>query len=472
MTRSGASPQIAIIGMACRFPGADNVRTFWSNLCAGTESIAFFSDAELLAAGVDPSLLANPNYVKAAPILSDVDSFDASFFGYSPREAAIIDPQHRLFLEVAREAFEDAGYHPDAYDGAIGVFAGGGGVVTSYLMAQSGSAGFPGQTAGLPHLGNDKDFLSTRVSYKLNLTGPSVTVQTACSTSLVAVHLACQSLRSGDCDMVLAGAATVRIPHVSGYLAEKGNVYSVDGHSRAFDAAGQGTIFGSGVAAVVLKDLERALADGDHVYAVIKGTAVNNDGGHESQLQCAQRDGTGPGDGESHEGRRDPARDRPVCRVPCHRHRRRRSPGDPGSDAGLCPARTARAVLCHRLRQDQHRAPGTGGRPGRTDQDRPRPPTRAHSPESPLRCPEPGDRLRSQPLPRQHRAEGVARRGWSAPRRRQLTRDRGHECLRGAGRSAARPRVDSRPPPGPPVHALGQNGDRAARRMRNASAPS
>jgi acyl transferase domain-containing protein/surfactin synthase thioesterase subunit len=151
--------------------------------------------------------------------------------------------------------------------------------VTSYLMAQNGSAGFPGQTAGLPHLGNDKDFLSTRVSYKLNLTGPSVTVQTACSTSLVAVHLACQSLRSGECDMVLAGAATVRIPHVSGYLAEKGNVYSMDGHCRAFDAAGQGTIFGSGVAAVVLKELGRALADGDHVYAVIKGTAVNNDGG-------------------------------------------------------------------------------------------------------------------------------------------------------------------------------------------------
>jgi acyl transferase domain-containing protein/surfactin synthase thioesterase subunit len=279
MTRSGTSAGIAIVGMACRFPGAENVRTFWSNLCAGTESIAFFSDAELLAAGVDPSLLANPNYVKAAPILSDVDSFDASFFGYSPREAAIIDPQHRLFLEVAREAFEDAGYHPDTYDGAIGVFAGGGGVVTSYLMAQTGLPGFPGQTAGLPHLGNDKDFLSTRVSYKLNLTGPSVTVQTACSTSLVAVHLACQSLYAGECDMVLAGAATVRIPHVSGYLAEKGNVYSVDGHSRAFDAAGQGTIFGSGVAAVVLKELGRALADGDHVYAVIKGTAVNNDGG-------------------------------------------------------------------------------------------------------------------------------------------------------------------------------------------------
>src|SRR4029450_3030761 len=231
------------------------------------------------AAGVDPSLLTNPNYVKAAAILSDVESFDASFFGYSPLEGAVIEPPHRPFLEVAREAFEDAGYHPDTYDGAIGVFAGGGGVVTSYLMAQTGLPGFPGQTAGLPHLRNDKDFLSTRVSAKPTLTGPSVTVPTACSTSLVAVHLACQSLYAGECDMVLAGAATVRIPHVSGYLAEKGNVYSVDGHSRAFDAAGQGTIFGSGVAAVVLKELGRALADGDHVYAVIKGTAVNNDGG-------------------------------------------------------------------------------------------------------------------------------------------------------------------------------------------------
>lgn len=279
MRRSSTGREIAIIGMACRFPGADTVAAFWDNLCSGVESITSFSDAELLAAGVTPSALLNPHYVKAGAILRDVEAFDASFFGYSPREAAIMDPQHRLFLEVASEAFEDAGYYPDAYEGPIGVFAGGGGVVTSYLMAQRASPGFPGQTAGLPHLGNDKDFLSTRVSYKLNLTGPSVTVQTACSTSLVAVHLACQSLLGGECDMVLAGGVTVRVPQVSGYLAEKGNVYSMDGHCRAFDAAGQGTVFGSGVAAVILKDLARATADGDHVYAVIKGTAVNNDGG-------------------------------------------------------------------------------------------------------------------------------------------------------------------------------------------------
>lgn len=279
MTESSDARGIAIIGMACRFPGADQPFAFWTNLCRGVESITFFSDEELLAAGVDPSLLAHPGYVKAAPVLTDVDKFDAAFFGYSPREAAIMDPQQRLFLETAWEAFEDAGYHPESSGGVTGVFAGGGGVVTSYLMAHRGHPAFPGQTAGLSHLGNDKDFLSTRVSYKLNLTGPSVTVQTACSTSLVAVHLACQSLLRGECDMVLAGAATVRIPQVSGYLVEKGNVHSADGHCRAFDAAGQGTIFGSGVAAVLLKDLRRALADGDHVYAVIKGTAVNNDGG-------------------------------------------------------------------------------------------------------------------------------------------------------------------------------------------------
>ncbi len=279
MTESSDPRGIAIIGMACRFPGADQPSAFWTNLCRGVESITFFSDEELLAAGVDSSLLAHPGYVKAAPILADVEKFDAAFFGYSPREAATMDPQQRLFLETAWEAFEDAGYCPEASGGVTGVFAGGGGVVTSYLMAHRGHPVFPGQTAELPHLGNDKDFLSTRVSYKLNLTGPSVTVQTACSTSLVAVHLACQSLLRGECDMVLAGAATVRIPQVSGYMVEKGSVHSADGHCRAFDAAGQGTIFGSGVATILLKDLKRALADGDHVYTVIKGTAINNDGG-------------------------------------------------------------------------------------------------------------------------------------------------------------------------------------------------
>src|SRR5262245_17538989 len=270
---------VAIIGMACRWPGADTPAHFWANLCKGVESVTFFSDTELRASGVPETLLRDPSYVKASPLLKDIELFDAGFFEYSPREAALMDPQQRLFLECAWEAFEDAGYPPDSAEGVVAVFAGGGGIVTSYFAAHQGNPAIQGQTASLSHIGNDKDFLATRISYKLNLTGPSVTVQTACSTSLVAVHLACQSISSGECDMALAGASTIRIPHRAGYLAEKGNVYSLDGHCRPFDANGQGTIFGSGVAAVLLKDVRRAVEDGDHIYAVIRATAANNDGG-------------------------------------------------------------------------------------------------------------------------------------------------------------------------------------------------
>ncbi len=277
----GASAEvggIAIIGMACRFPGAETPAAFWRNLCQGVESITFFSDDDLLAAGVEPSLLQDPHYVKAAPILAHADLFDAAFFAYSPAEATVMDPQQRLFLEVAWEAFEDAGYHPESSAGVAGVFAGAGGVMTSYLVAHAQHPALAGQTGSVQHIGNDKDFLSTRVSYKLNLTGPSLAVQMACSTSLVAVHLACQSLLSGECDLALAGAATVRVPQIQGYWVEKGNINSPDGHCRAFDAAAQGTIFGSGVGAVLLKKVEDALADGDPIYAVIKGAALNNDG--------------------------------------------------------------------------------------------------------------------------------------------------------------------------------------------------
>jgi acyl transferase domain-containing protein/surfactin synthase thioesterase subunit/acyl carrier protein len=264
--------------MACRFPGAADPEAFWRNVRDGVESITFFTDAELVAAGVDPAALAQPNYVKAAPVLNDVDRFDAAFFGYAPREAAITDPQHRLFLEVAWEAFEAAGYDPETCPGTVGVFAGAGGIVTNYLVAHARHPALAGDTATPPYIGNDKDFLATRVSFKLNLTGPSVTVQTACSTSLVAVHLACQSLASGESDMVLAGAATVRVPHVRGYLAERGNVHSPEGRCRPFDANGQGAVFGSGVAAVLLKRLDDALAAGDRIHAVIKGTSIANDG--------------------------------------------------------------------------------------------------------------------------------------------------------------------------------------------------
>ncbi|WP_185673651.1 type I polyketide synthase [Burkholderia stagnalis] len=273
---ASANGGVAIVGIGCRLPGANDWRAFWQNLVDGVESIRFFDDATLLRAGVDPAQLAAPDYVKASPVIDDFDRFDAGLFEYSPREARVIDPQHRVFLEVVHDALEDAGYWPDTCDGSIGVFAGAGGVVSSYFAS---NPALRGSTGGVEHIGNDKDFLATRVSYKLNLTGPSVTVQTACSTSLVAIHLACSSILNGECDMAIAGASTIRVPHIAGYTARQGDILSPDGHCRAFDAHAQGTVFGSGAGAIVLKHVDDALADGDHIYAVIRGTAINNDGG-------------------------------------------------------------------------------------------------------------------------------------------------------------------------------------------------
>ena len=278
MHHSRRNSDIAIVGLSCRFPGANSPEEYWQNLCQGIESITFFSDEELAAAGVDPSLISNPSYVKASAMLRGVEMFDASFFGYSPKDATMMDPQQRLFLEVCWEAFENAGYDPAACPGKVGVLATAGGIVTSYLLAKLHHPDLPGQTASASHINNDKDFLSTRVSYKFNLKGPSFTVQSACSSSLLAIHLACQTLRFGECDMMLVGGSVVRVPQVEGYLAERRNVHSLDGHCRPFDSVGQGTIFGSGVGAVLLKPLQQAIADRDHVFAVIKGTAANNDG--------------------------------------------------------------------------------------------------------------------------------------------------------------------------------------------------
>jgi acyl transferase domain-containing protein/surfactin synthase thioesterase subunit len=279
MTGGNSSVGVAIVGIACRFPGAADHSAFWRNLCEGVESISELSDQDLLSAGVPGELLRNPSYVKAASLLPDIDQFDAAFFEYSPEEARLMDPQQRLLLEVAWETFEDAGEAAGRSAKPIGVFTGVGGVVSSYLVDRLPfSAELPGTTGNLTHLGNDKDFPSTRISYKLNLTGPSINVQTACSTSLVAVHLACQAILAGECDMALAGAATVRVPQRVGYRSVKGGILSPDGHCRAFDADAQGTIFGSGVGAVLLKELAAAVADGNHIYAVIRGSAINNDG--------------------------------------------------------------------------------------------------------------------------------------------------------------------------------------------------
>jgi acyl transferase domain-containing protein len=269
------NPDVAIIGFSGRFPGARTVDEFWENLRSGAESISFFDDEELLAAGVDPEVLSDPRYVKAAPVLADVDRFDARLFGYTPREASCIDPQQRIFLECAWEALETAGYDPAKVDRPIGVYAGA--TISTYLLFGDLLPQLSSDYL-LTVLGNDKDFLTTRVSYKLNLTGPSVTVQTACSTALVAVHTACQSLLTLECDMALAGGVSVRVPQKVGYLYQEGGILSPDGHCRAFDSTTRGTVFGSGAGVVVLKRLTDALADGDCVDAVIKGSAVNNDG--------------------------------------------------------------------------------------------------------------------------------------------------------------------------------------------------
>lgn len=271
---------IAIIGMAGRFPGAASIDEFWRNLADGVEAVADFSDAEVLAAGVDPALAADPHYVKRGGVLEGAELFDARFFGIYPREAEVMDPQHRVFLEVAWEALEHAGYDPGAYPGMIGLYAGSG--MNTYLLFNlSRNQEIREAVQGYQlTIANDKDYLPTRVSYKLNLRGPSINIQTACSTSLVATHLACQALLNFQCDMALAGGITIRLPQKGGYLYQEGGIASPDGHCRAFDAEAAGTVGGNGVGIVVLKRLSDALADGDTVHAVIKGTALNNDGSH------------------------------------------------------------------------------------------------------------------------------------------------------------------------------------------------
>jgi acyl transferase domain-containing protein/surfactin synthase thioesterase subunit/acyl carrier protein len=275
----GAATDVAIIGMSGRFPGAPDVATYWRNLCEGVESIRPLSDAELSAAGVEPELLRDPHYVKAAGTVDGIDRFDATYFGLSPKDAAITDPQHRLFLECAVEAFESAGHAPRGFGGSIGVFAGCG--MNAYFMRNVLTNPALVRSVGLfllRHTGNDRDFLPSTVSYKLDLRGPSVAVQTACSTSLVAVHMACQSLLAGECDLALAGGVTLQVPHGQGYLYRENEPQSPDGHCRAFDARGQGTVVTGGAGAVVLRRLADALEDGDTIHAVIKGSAINNDG--------------------------------------------------------------------------------------------------------------------------------------------------------------------------------------------------
>ncbi len=285
--------KIAVIGMAGRFPGAESLQAFWENLRDGVESISFFSDEELEAEGVPTAFLNDPHLVKAGGVLEGVEQFDAAFFDYSPQEAEIMDPQQRLFLECAWGALEDAGYNSEEYPGRIGVYAGAG--LSSYLLFNLHpnldvmEAVLSG--AREVEIGNGSDYLATLASFKLKLRGPSVTVQTASSTSLVAVCLACQSLLNYQCDMALAGGVLIRIPQRTGYFYREGGILSPDGHCRAFDARARGTVGGSGTGVVLLKRLEDALADRDHIYAVIRGWAVYNDGASAASYEAPSVDG-------------------------------------------------------------------------------------------------------------------------------------------------------------------------------------
>ncbi|WP_257463565.1 type I polyketide synthase [Archangium lipolyticum] len=269
---------IAIIGMAGRFPGAPDVEAFWRNLRQGVESRTTFTDEQLEAAGVDRSLYSRPDYVRSGFVLEGTELFDAAFFGYSPREAEVMDPQQRLFLECAWQALEHGGYEPASFPGPIALFGGTG--PSSYLLTRLLPNAQVMESVGAYALtlANDKDFLCTRVAHKLDLRGPAVTVQTACSTGLVAVHMACQSLLSRESDMALAGAVSFSSDPHTGELYSPGGIHSPDGHCRAFDAQAQGTAGSGGVGVVLLKRLSEALEDGDFIHAVVLSTAINNDG--------------------------------------------------------------------------------------------------------------------------------------------------------------------------------------------------
>jgi acyl transferase domain-containing protein/acyl carrier protein len=269
--------EVAIIGMAGRFPDASNILEFWSNLKKGVESISFFDDEELMEMGIDPMLIQDPNYVKAKGVMENIEYFDAFFFDYSKEEAELMDPQIRIFHECVWEALEDSGYTPGAYNGLIGLY--GGASVHNEWLWQTANYQVTNLHAQVsPVLLTDKDFLTTRISYKLNLKGPSSTMFSACSTSLIAVHQACQGLLSGECRLALAGGVSITTPKKNGYLFQEGMIRSRDGHCRAYDAAANGTVFGNGTGIVVLKQLEESIHDRDHIYAIIKGSAINNDG--------------------------------------------------------------------------------------------------------------------------------------------------------------------------------------------------
>ena len=278
MSTDGINTDIAIVGMACRFPGADSADKFWDNIVNKVNSITQFSDEELIASGFSEELIKNINYVKAKGYLKDADQFDADFFRFSKHEAEILDPQYRLFFETTWQALENAAYVPDDFPGKISLFAGSSNINSYYAHNLANSKDTLLTENFTAALHNAKDFLSTLIAYKLNLRGAAVTIQSACSTSLVSVCMACQNLLAFESDIAIAGGTCVSMPLKSGYLFQDGMMLSPTGQCSTFDQKANGTVLGNGLGVVVLKRLPDALRDSDNIQAVIKGFAVNNDG--------------------------------------------------------------------------------------------------------------------------------------------------------------------------------------------------
>jgi hypothetical protein len=457
------STAIAVVGMSGRFAGAPDVDALWRLVRDGEDGLSDLSEDELLAAGVDGAVLAQPEYVRRTGVLADLDRFDAAFFGIGPRDAAIMDPQHRHFYECAWSALEAAGHVPERFDGAIGVF-GGCGQNTYLLHNLLTSPGLLDRLGWflLRHTANDKDFLTTGVSYRLDLQGPSVNVQTACSTSLVAIHLAVQSLLSLECDLALAGGSTIEVPERVGYVFHEGEILSPDGHCRAFDEQSGGTVLTSGVGVVALRRLSDALADGDPVLAVIRGSAVNNDGSRKVGYLAPSVDGHAAVVREALAGRRDRRRDRDDAGGARHRDPGRGPDRGRGADGGVPGHHRRRRLLPAHLDQAEHRAHRHRGRrrerhEGGAGAAAPLPaadgrPHRAQRPAGP------GD----HPLRAVGQGRRLGRRRDAAPGGRQLARRRRDQRPRGArgGAAAAADRSGARPAP---AARLGPHGARGGR---------
>ena len=447
-----ADTDIAIVGMAGRFPGAPTVDELWRRVVAGEDCLVDLSREELAAAGVPARLLDDPEYVRRNGVLDDVDKFDPGFFGIGQRDAAIMDPQHRHFIECCWEALETSGHVPERFAGAIGIFAGCG--MNTYMLNNLLTNPTLVEQVGmflLRHTANDKDFLSTTVSYKLDLRGPSVNVQTACSTSLVAVHLAVQSLLSFECDMALAGGVTIEVPHRVGYVYHEGEVLSPDGYCRAFDEKSAGTVLTSGAAVVTLRRLADAIEDGDPILAVIKGTAINNDGQRKVGYLAPSVDGHADVVKEALAVAGLSGRDIQLLEA----HGTGTAVGDPIEVAALTEAfraSTADSGFCRLVSTKPNIGHlDTAAGDGQPDQGRPgAAPPHAAAARQPHRA-EPAARPRPHAVRHLHRGHAVARRP-APPRRRQLARRRRHQRprhraggARAGGQRAGRARAGARP---------------------------